>query len=217
MKNARTKISAKRGETLIEVMAALTCLVLAGISAVTVAIQVMSTTAVSKEYLIAQNLAREGIEGVVNIRDTNWLNHPAEKDECWMIKTSTGNCAAADRVNDTDHYIITREPNGQIILESKGASQLEISDGQTPDADSDGLFKLYVDEFGIYSHDDGVVPMEPYPFPEFYRMITFEKVDETQPFYTQNQMKINVLVQWMHKDSIPKRYELSSIITNYAN
>ncbi|MBT3704376.1 hypothetical protein HOG17_01195 [Candidatus Peregrinibacteria bacterium] len=216
MENARTKISTKRGETLIEVMAALTCLVLAGMSAVTVALQVMSTTAVSKEYLIAQNLAREGIEAVVNIRDTNWLNHPAEKDECWMIMASNGNCAVADKVKDealgNEHYIMTREDNGQIILESNGVGKLEILDGQTPEAGSDGLFKLYVDESGLYSHDDGVDMMAPYPYPEFYRMITFE----ADPLVL-DEMKINVLVQWMHKGSIPKRYELSSIITNYAN
>ena len=63
----------KKGETLIEVITALTSLVIAGLAAVTVILAVMNTTAISKDYLIAQNLAREGLEGVINIRDTNWL------------------------------------------------------------------------------------------------------------------------------------------------
>lgn len=74
----------KKGETLIEVIAALTSLVLAGIAAMTLVISVMTSTAISKEYLIAQNLAREGIEGVTNIRDTNWLLFPSQKDTKWL-------------------------------------------------------------------------------------------------------------------------------------
>jgi len=208
MKNTNSK----KGETLIEVMAALTCLVLAGISAVTVAIQVMSTTAVSKEYLVAQNLAREAIEGVINVRDTNWMNHPADKENCWMIKMSNGDCEDSDKINTEDHYIMMREENGQIILEPKGtARKLEILEGEMPVATEDGLFILYVDEYGLYTHTLPGTTAD--VFPDFYRMVTFEQLDPVDP----DGMKINVLVQWMHKGSMPKRYELSSIITNYAN
>ncbi|MFA4890902.1 MAG: hypothetical protein WC604_00920 [Candidatus Gracilibacteria bacterium] len=199
----------KKGETLIEVIAALSCIVLAGLAAVTVSIQVMSTTATSKEFLIAQNLAREAIEGVVNIRDTNWLLFPTNKDECWLIKDSS-ECNVSKAVKESTSYILGRETNGQNILREKTGVTLDIPEGGQPDS-ADSKFLLYVDSNNIYTHQIPATKASPYPFPDFYRMITFSKIDADA-----DTMQINVKVQWMHKGSIPKTYELSSVITNYA-
>ncbi len=40
----------------------------------------------TKQRVIAINLAREGIEWIYQIRDTNRLLGPAKKDECWLDK-----------------------------------------------------------------------------------------------------------------------------------
>jgi len=98
----------KKGETLIEVIAALTSLVLAGIAAMTLIISVMTSTAISKEYLIAQNLAREGIEGVTNIRDTNWLLYPSEKATKWLT-VDTGGFYKLEK-GDKKEFILTKGP-----------------------------------------------------------------------------------------------------------
>lgn len=197
-----------KGETLIEVLAALTCLVLAGLSAVTVALQVMTTTATSKEYLIAQNLAREAIEGVINIRDTNWLNHPADKDECWLIRDSVLPCATQNNIQTNENYIIQRNSDGRLLLGTKGLATLDIPEDENPDTD-DRKFILYVTNNNVYQHEDPATKADPYPTPDFYRMISFEEEGE--------KMWINVKIQWMHKGSIPKKYEVSSVITNYAD
>lgn len=196
----------KKGETLIEVIAALSCIVLAGLAAVTVSIQVMSTTATSKEFLIAQNLAREAIEGVVNIRDTNWLLFPTNKNDCWLIKDSSG-CDVSKAVKENTSYLLGRDAKGQNMLREKTGMTLDIPEGEQPDS-ADLLFLLYVDSNNIYTHTNPAVKASPYPFPDFYRMITFEETDA-------DTMQINVKVQWMHKGSMPKTYELSSVITNY--
>jgi len=141
----------KKGETLIEVIAALTSLVLAGIAAMTLVISVMTSTAISKEYLIAQNLAREGIEGVTNIRDTNWLLSPSEKATKWL------------EVDPADFYILEKTDD-KFSLKNKGVSSV-----------SDGNYQLWVNSKGIYSHDqaDKVTPQ---PVPTFYRRITFSNM-----------------------------------------
>ena len=205
----KTNSMIKKGETLIEVIAALSCIVLAGLAAVTVSIQVMSTTATSKEFLIAQNLAREAVEGVVNIRDTNWLLFPANKDECWLIRDSS-ECNVAKAVKENTSYILKRDAKGQNILEEKADMTLDIPEGEQPD-DDDLKFLLYVDSNNIYTHEVPATKATPYPFPDFYRMITFSKISADA-----DTMQINVKVQWMHKGSMPKTYELSSVITNYA-
>ena len=207
----------KKGETLIEVIAALTSIVLAGIAAVTVVLSVMTTTAISKEYLVAQNLAREGVEGVANYRNTNWLKFPAHKTNCWMTyEQEEPDCilSPANVVKTDRSYLLKRADNGRLYLEET-ASELNLKgDGTDEDAFID--YKLHVTADNRYVHDIPGDLKEPEPHPDFYRMIRFKKVavgDSDQTF-REEQMKIVVTVQWLNK-STPKTYELSTVITNH--
>lgn len=209
----------KKGETLIEVIAALTCLVLAGLTAVTVAIQVMITTASSREYLIAQNLAREAIEAVVNIRDTNWMLFPQDKEDCWMIIDSS-TCPPLQpgkKIVAETSYTVARTASGRFALTARSGN-LDIQDNSNAKTQF-SEFLLYVSNENIYTHTSpGQGDLQsPYPFPDFYRMVKFSKVDpsDTNPDFETKKMKITVKVQWLQKDSVAKTYELSSIITNY--
>ena len=49
----------------------------------TLVLSAINAATVTKEKVIALNLAREGIEAVRNIRDTNWLKYGANMRECW--------------------------------------------------------------------------------------------------------------------------------------
>jgi hypothetical protein len=40
----------------------------------------------------AINIAREGIEGMTNIRDTNWLRFSSDKVNCWKVKDYSSAC-----------------------------------------------------------------------------------------------------------------------------
>lgn len=40
----------------------------------------------------AINIAREGIEGMTNIRDTNWLRFSSDKTNCWKVKDYSSSC-----------------------------------------------------------------------------------------------------------------------------
>lgn len=72
-----------RGTTLVEIMIALMVLSLGlvmVISSFTASVRLQGNAA---NRLIALNLAREGLEAMRNIRDTNWLVNSGNKRECW--------------------------------------------------------------------------------------------------------------------------------------
>lgn len=196
----------KKGETLIEVIAALTSLVLAGIAAMTLIISVMTSTAISKEYLVAQNLAREGIEGVTNIRDTNWLLFPSEKKDCWIVIDSSA-CPGTGPSIGAD-YLLIKAPEGNFELDgNKGQWNEDMNNNQN--------FKIELNTDGIYEQSS-TSPAPTQPFPTFYRKIEFEKVKiaDLDSTFNEERMKVTVTVAWMNKSTLTK-YELSSILANY--
>ena len=206
----------KKGETLIEVITALTSLVIAGLAAVTVILAVMNTTAISKDYLIAQNLASEGLEGVINIRDTNWLIFSSDKTNCWMIIDSL-ECKA----DGTDKKAIagnnyTLEGIEGAKLKLKDQTSLVKLDLESGTDEDNSVFKLQLNTDGIYTQDQSATPKDPQPSPVFYRMITLSKVDDgdADSVFTQERIKITVKIQWEIKSKV-NTYELSSVITNY--
>jgi len=185
----------KKGETLIEVITALTSLVLAGVAAVTVIISMMQSNAISKEYLIAQNLAREGIEGVITIRNTNWLRFPSTKSTDWLCLNADSNpVSCTETVAITNHYRLNYK-NNEFILENEASTPIAPETGNA--------FQLNLTSTSLYTHESGENS-------GFYRMITFEQIDGSTDKY-----KVTATVQWMNRSKV-NEYKLSSIITNYA-
>jgi len=63
----------KSGQTLIELIVAGAVILISFSAFLSMTIAVYSGAATSQDYVTASNLAREGLELVRNIRDTNWL------------------------------------------------------------------------------------------------------------------------------------------------
>lgn len=194
----------KKGETLIEVIAALTSLVLAGLAAMTIVLSAMGSTAISKEYLMAQNFAREGVEGVVNIRDTNWLLYPNDKQNCWDLVKSTqddgslfADCSAQTKMSAAGNYVLATNAQGKLYLESRSGGV---------SADNDLLWIKYSTD-KIYTQNSGTNEDALKPIPKFYRAITFIKKDA-------DTYQVTVTVLWKNK-STENKYVLTSIMTNY--
>lgn len=201
----------KKGETLIEVIAALTSLVLAGLAAMTVILSAMGSTAISKEYLMAQNFAREGVEGVVNIRDTNWLLYSSDKQNCWDLIRSTQNdgtlftnCSIQTKMSAAGNYVLATDTQGKLYLESR----------DPPVSSNNSLFGIVYgivpsSASNLYSQNSAsfITPAEIQPTPKFYRAITFIKKDA-------DTYQVTVTVLWKNK-STENKYELTSIMTNY--
>ena len=82
----------KKGATMIELMAVLSIMGL-GIAALLQTIGGWVYYARDTENNIkAINIAREGIEGMINIRDTNWLRFSSDKTNCWKTDRYDATC-----------------------------------------------------------------------------------------------------------------------------
>lgn len=89
-----------------------------------------------RQRTIALNLAKEGIEAVYNIRDTNWRRRSANRDECWlkanpMIDEGGDGCENDTLFGGGSRYAIisTGEPNYYAIKRvSAGADDARAMD-----------------------------------------------------------------------------------------
>lgn len=75
-----------RGETIIEILVAMTVLTLIITSTYSVLLRATKTNTNIKNRIIALNIAREGLEGVRNIRDTNWLRYSGDRRNKWLCR-----------------------------------------------------------------------------------------------------------------------------------
>jgi len=81
------------GQTLIETMVALFILTMGVSSAIGLALYAFSTSNAVTRQIIATGIAREGIEAVKNMRDTNWLADSLSVNGCYDFATGTANAA----------------------------------------------------------------------------------------------------------------------------
>lgn len=77
------------GQTLIETLAALFILVMGVTAASGLAIYAFNSSTSITKQIIATGLAREGIEAVKNMRDTNWLKQSPIDTNCYSYASST--------------------------------------------------------------------------------------------------------------------------------
>lgn len=108
----------RKGEAIIETVIAMGILAIG----ITIAGEIMGTSLrnvnSSKNRVIAVNIAKEGLEAIRNIRDTNWLRYSGKKRECWNHQpTQYINDSCPDPMDQTDykpikpgHYIVYKQP-----------------------------------------------------------------------------------------------------------
>lgn len=85
-----------KGETIVEILIAMTILVLIITSTYVILLRAMKTNTSIKNRVRALNIAREGIEGVRNIRDTNWLRYSGNRRNNWLCRPGISTNPGAD-------------------------------------------------------------------------------------------------------------------------
>jgi hypothetical protein len=73
----------RKGETILETLIAMGVLVIGIMMASSIMGSSIRNINSSKNRVIAVNIAKEGLEAIRNIRDTNWLKFNSKKRECW--------------------------------------------------------------------------------------------------------------------------------------
>jgi hypothetical protein len=79
----------KSGSFLADIMVSMGVLTMSITASITLINQSITTNSVNRNKVIAVNLAREGIEAVRTIRDTNWMRYGTKKRVCWNFWKNT--------------------------------------------------------------------------------------------------------------------------------
>lgn len=215
-----TKLKSRRGETLIEVFVATIVLVVGALSATRLFAVATINNQLTKERVIATNLAREGLEAVRTIRDTNWLRFAGERRTCWNnLDLSECNDSDLNGVPDTvighrQNYIVKFDTSSyRWELDATGLSErLDITDGV--DAE-DEKYRLQVTD-DLYNHS-GVVADNTVYYREIYT--EYLNDDQTQDASTDesaNVLRVTAKVQWYDRGKI-SNVTLTTILTDYLN
>lgn len=158
----------------------------------------------------AIQIARDGIEAFINIRDTNWLKFSADFENCWNVLNYEPNCIWNDG-NDiwAWSYVIYKNTFGQFELASESASAAWYIDSSYR---SD--FAVEKDTLGFYTQSWGTLyGVGGTPFYTRELQVSYPKWNSNT-----DTIQINSIVQW--KDSAkntPQKLEVSTTLTNWKS
>jgi type II secretory pathway pseudopilin PulG len=205
-----------RGETMVEVLIALMVLVIGAVGALRLLGIAGINNQITKERVEATNLAREGIEAVRNIRDTNWLRFAGERRICWNnLDYSACNDVDDDGIADlpirnNQQYIAIYNPNTfRWELSNDGlGGRLDIGDGEIFNDDD---YRLKEDSItGLLGYSAGEDSI-------YYREIYTEYLDADQtPAIDEdaNILRVTSRVQWIDRGKLGE-VTLTTILTDY--
>lgn len=216
----------KRGETITETIIALSILAIGITLSSTLMASSLRNINVSKNRFIAVNIAREGIEAMRNIRDTNWLKFSSSRRTCWNhepqdlpdICTDIVISGVSDNVIEPGTYIIYKDEDHRWRLAST-------TSGADPNVvDHTLLFTVDIDgdeESDIYNHNDNhpqapdILGTTPKPT-VFKRKITIEYLDDYGEGgdVDNNRMRVISAVSWF-RSGIERTVELKTHLTDY--
>jgi len=174
--------SSQKGQTLIETMVAIFVMVMGITAALGLANYSLNASTSIRKQIIGMGLAREGLEAVKNMRDTNWLNGQLQAN-CFNYPTSTAvaNCYH-DWLNPSGGYNfqLSTTPRSYRLAFDATASSIngywtlspQLGNAWALDNSTDPTKGFYVSNAGL-SGNSG-----------FYRKITITP-DITAPFNNQ--------------------------------
>ncbi len=204
----------RKAESLIEVLAAMFVLALGGMAALSLILSAYRTAQNVENGVVGINLAREGIEAVRIIRDTNWIEHAGERREYW-------NCLGDNDCNPNDSkYLIQEDTSYLVDFDNNFRWKLypypgDKLDLDNPDNDTvNTKFELGLADFkggSLYTYATGNIgTVKP---SGFYREIRFayeEGVGDGNDV-----LKVTCLVQWLDSNSALQKVELITYLTDF--
>lgn len=175
-----------RGDSILEVVVATALLSSVLIATFSILNRAVATNVNVKNRIIALNIAREGIEAVRNVRDTNWLKYSGDRRSKWLcldtiadpnscLNTTSG--AQIDSGNSGTYYLIEfNETAGRYYLSLLNEGGAAISQNEIDIAtavDPHPHYRLFIDSTNNrYTHTDaGNIRTE------FHRQIYIEKLN----------------------------------------
>ncbi|MBU1017998.1 hypothetical protein KKA33_03140 [Patescibacteria group bacterium] len=95
----RLSLKSRGGESILEAIIAMTILSFGVMFSSAIIGSSLGNVHIAKNRVVAVNIAREGVEAVRNIRDTNWLKFASKRRQCWNFEPQSDPntpCTGAD-------------------------------------------------------------------------------------------------------------------------
>lgn len=210
------------GETLLEVLIALIVIVVGAFGSVKLLAYASVNVQITKERIIATNLAREGIEAMRVVRDTNWLRYAGERRNCWNnfdpspadLRHGLENCYTDndDKVQHQQSYIVDMSMSDYRFRLTPVGTHLSLAGGES---DTDATYRLRIDPTTkLYTHTVGTPSA-------YYREVYVEHLDDSGTSLTTaatptdaNVMRVTSRVAWINR-GVVRDVTLSTILTDY--
>ncbi len=163
----------------------------------------------TEDNIKAINIAREWIEWMINIRDTNWLRFSSDKTNCWKTKDYDVTCIGNSTPPIIWSWSYTLSPRNGVWFLS-GTSFIDFSTNWAGYKDA---FKVWFDAEWFYTQT-GVssTPCSSYTQTGCLTIFAREIVVNTFGTWTLN---ISSIVRWY--DKRPQSVILNSTITNWKS
>lgn len=186
----------KRGNSIIEVMVVIIILTTGIIGAYGILNSGQELSITSENRIKAINIAREGMEAVENIRDTNWIKFSSDYTNCWRVKDYDVGC-----IGNAGKNFAT----GSYVLVQSGT--LWFLSGAT-------TFPVYIDARGLTS-SSGSVAMCSSTKTTDCKTIFDREIQISYPSDADH-MKVNSIVTWIDSTKAEKHtINLETILTNW--
>jgi hypothetical protein len=163
----------------------------------------------------AIQIARDGLESMTNIRDTNWILFWADRKNCWNTEnydvSCIGNSSTTSDINHltTQGIYIWRDINNRFIIWVENHSWADSFSNPTYRS----RFTVYKDLNGFYTQNTGS-----WFTPLYTREMRVRYLTPSGTVWTSNEdrMEITAIVQWQDQwNTQTKRLEMSTLLTNW--
>ncbi len=137
----------KRGNSVIEIIVVIIIVTIGIVGAYGIINSGQKLSTTSENRIKAINIAREWLEAVENIRDTNWLKFSSDYDNCWKVKDYNVTCI----------WYTPPNPNilsGSNILVQSGV--LWTLSGVSSPASIATAYTAYIDQFPVFLDSNGL-------------------------------------------------------------
>ncbi|HBB27125.1 TPA: hypothetical protein DCZ36_01340 [Candidatus Gracilibacteria bacterium] len=196
----------ERGNSIIEVMVVIVILTIGITGAYGILDSGQKLSATSENRIKAINIAREGMESVENIRDTNWIKFSSDYEHCWKVKDYNAECIG----------VSGREfSSGSYVLVQSGVLWT-LSGTIVPSP----TYSTYRDQFPLFLNDKGLTSNSgsstkcTSSITANCRTIYTREIQISHP--DSDHMKVNSIVTWVDSSKRGSHtINLETILTNW--
>lgn len=208
MQHQRKKYSAF---SIIEVLVGIFIFSMGLISVYAILVSSLSINERNKNTIIASNLAREQIELLRNIRDTNY-----QRLQVWNQQDPSGNGSSWDIFVAGEYYALENDFSGSWFstkIRELGSSIPEWIGDLTAMADPTSGYKLCLDWENIYTYDCPSTIVAPFQDTPFYRYLKLEEVLDDTGAVIPNAYRVTSKVIWYKRGYF--EFDIQTIITDW--